>query len=340
MPCLAKHQLRERKVSEEQAVIVERRGRVMVITLNRPEAMNAINGALSNGLWTAIQELDADNSLVAGVITGNGRAFCAGMDLKAFARGEDIGPLNQFVRSGAEKPLIAAVNGFALAGGCEVMLTCDLIVAASDAKIGIREVKVGLFAAAGGVFRLPSRVGYAKAMEMALTGEPITAQEALDAGLLSEMTEPGKALDAAIALAERIAENAPLAVKASKSLVRSAAMGIEEDKLWEIQVPLQKSVFASNDAKEGPVAFAEKRAQTGPAHSPTKAHKAEAKPERGKGALAPFLRDNFEQGELCVYWCSRPLTKPTDALSGIGCSSKHSILMLYWLGSRRRRWWV
>ena len=260
MPCLAKYQLRERKVSEEQAVIVERRGGVMVITLNRPEAMNAINGALSNGLWTAIQELDADNSLVAGVITGNGRAFCAGMDLKAFARGEDIGPLNQFVRSGAEKPLIAAVNGFALAGGCEVMLTCDLIVAASDAKIGIREVKVGLFAAAGGVFRLPSRVGYAKAMEMALTGEPITAQEALNAGLLSEMTEPGKALDAAIALAERIAENAPLAVKASKSLVRSAAMGIEEDKLWEMQVPLQKSVFASNDAKEGPVAFAEKRA--------------------------------------------------------------------------------
>ena len=246
-------------MNEAQAVIVERRGGVMVITLNRPEAMNAINGALSNGLWTAIQELDADNSLVAGVITGTGRAFCAGMDLKAFARGEDIGPLNKFVRSGAEKPLIAAVNGFALAGGCEVMLTCDLIVAASDAKIGIREVKVGLFAAAGGVFRLPSRVGYAKAMEMALTGEPITAQQALDAGLLSEMTEPGEALDAAIALAERIAENAPLAVKASKSLVRAAAMGIEEDKLWEMQVPLQKSVFASNDAKEGPVAFAEKR---------------------------------------------------------------------------------
>ena len=174
MPCLAKYQLREKKVSEEQAVIVERRGGVMVITLNRPEAMNAINGALSNGLWTAIQELDADNSLVAGVITGNGRAFCAGMDLKAFARGEDIGPLNQFVRSGAEKPLIAAVNGFALAGGCEVMLTCDLIVAASDAKIGIREVKVGLFAAAGGVFRLPSRVGYAKAMEMAVSYTHLT----------------------------------------------------------------------------------------------------------------------------------------------------------------------
>jgi enoyl-CoA hydratase len=183
-----------------------------------------------------------------------------GHGLKAFARGEDIGPLNQFVRSGAKKPLIAAVNGFALAGGCEIMLTCDLIVAAKGAKIGIREVKVGLFAAAGGVFRLPARVGYAKAMEMALTGEPITAEEALDAGLLSSLTESGEALEAAIKLAESIAENAPLAVNASKELVRAAAMGIEEDKLWEMQIPLQKSVFSSNDAKEGPVAFAEKRA--------------------------------------------------------------------------------
>lgn len=247
-------------MSTEQAVIIERQGGVMVITLNRPDAMNAINGDLSHGLWNAIQELDADDTLVAGVITGNGRAFCAGMDLKAFARGEDIGPLNTFVRSGAKKPLIAAVNGFALAGGCEIMLTCDLIVAAKGAKIGIREVKVGLFAAAGGVFRLPARVGYAKAMEMALTGEPISAEEAMDAGMLSALTEPDETLAAALALAGRIAENAPLAVKASKSLVRAASMGIDEDSLWEMQVPLQKEVFASNDAKEGPIAFAEKRA--------------------------------------------------------------------------------
>ena len=138
------------------------------------------------------------------------------------------------------------------------MLTCDLIVAARGAKIGIREVKVGLFAAAGGVFRLPARVGYAKAMEMALTGEPITAEEALDAGLLSSLTESGEALEAAIKLAESIAENAPLAVNASKELVRAAAMGIEEDKLWEMQVPLQKAVFSSNDAKEGPVCLCRK----------------------------------------------------------------------------------
>ena len=243
----------------EEAVLVERRGRVMVITLNRPDAMNAINGALSHGLLNAVRELDADDGLTAGVITGAGRGFCSGMDLKAFAKGEDIGPLTTFIREGCSKPLIAAIEGFAIAGGCEIALTCDLLVASKGAKIGIREVKVGLFAAAGGVFRLPARVGYAKAMEMAVTGEPITAEEAKEAGLLTEVTEPGGALDAAVALAERIAVNAPLAVAASKALIRAAASGIEEEKLWEMQIPLQQKVFSSNDAKEGPKAFAEKR---------------------------------------------------------------------------------
>ncbi len=247
-------------MSNEDAVLVERRGRVMVITLNRPEAMNAINGALSNGLMSAVKALDEDDSLTAGIITGAGRAFCAGMDLKAFARGEDIGPLGAFIREGSSKPLIAAIEGFALAGGCEIALTCDLLVASKSSKIGIREVKVGLFAAGGGVLRLPARVGMSKAMEMAVTGEPMTAEEALAAGMLSEVTEDGGALDAAIAWADRIAENAPLAVAASKTLVRAAAEGIDEDTLWKMQIPLQKKVFASNDAKEGPVAFAEKRA--------------------------------------------------------------------------------
>lgn len=244
----------------EQAVLVERQGRVMIIRLNRPEAMNAINGALSHGLLNAVQELDADDTLTAGVITGNGRGFCSGMDLKAFARGEDIGPLTTFIRSGASKPLIAAIEGFALAGGCEIALTCDLLVASKGAKIGIREVKVGLFAAAGGVFRLPARVGYTRAMEMAVTGEPITAEVAMASGMLSELTEAGGALDAAIRWAERIAENAPLAVAASKALVRAAAQGYDEETLWKMQEPLSKKVFSSNDAKEGPVAFAEKRA--------------------------------------------------------------------------------
>ena len=128
------------KMSEAEqadAVLVERRGRVMVITLNRPDAMNAINGALSHGLLAAVRELDGDPDLTAGVITGAGRGFCSGMDLKAFARGEDIGPLSTFIREGCGKPLIAAIEGFAIAGGCEIALTCDLLVAARGAKIGI-----------------------------------------------------------------------------------------------------------------------------------------------------------------------------------------------------------
>ena len=224
----------------EKAILVERRGRVMIITLNRPEAMNAINGELSHGLLDAVRALDDDDSLTAGIITGNGRAFCAGMDLKAFARGEDIGPLTTFIREGCSKPLIAAIEGFALAGGCEIALTCDLLVASKGSKIGIREVKVGLFAAAGGVFRLPARVGYTRAMEMAITGEPITAEVALENGMLSELTEAGGALDAALGWAERIAENAPLAVSASKSLVRAAAQGYDEESLWKMQEPLSK----------------------------------------------------------------------------------------------------
>lgn len=232
----------------------------MIITLNRPDAMNAINGALSQGLLAAVRELDADADLTAGVLTGNGRAFCAGMDLKAFARGEDIGPLNIFIREGCEKPLIAAIEGFALAGGCEIALTCDLLVASESSKIGIREVKVGLFAAAGGLMRLGARVGLTKAMELAVTGDPMSADEAMTSGLLSEVTADGAALDAAVAWAERIAENAPLAVSASKKLVRAAGMGIDEDSLWEMQTPLMQKVFSSNDAKEGPAAFAEKRA--------------------------------------------------------------------------------
>jgi len=244
--------------TNDDAVIVERRGRVMVIRLNRPDQMNAINGALSGGLWAAVQELNADPGLTAGVLTGNGRGFCSGMDLKAFSRGEDIGPMFDFIKAGAEKPLIGAIEGFALAGGLELALSCDLLVAAKGAKLGIPEVKVGLFAAGGGLIRLPSRVGYGKAMEMAITGDPISAEDGATFGLISKLAEPGEALDAAIALAERIAKNAPLGVAASKQMIRSSVGASEED-LWKLQGPLQMSVFTSDDAKEGPKAFAEKR---------------------------------------------------------------------------------
>jgi len=242
----------------ESAVLTERRGRVMVITLNRPEAMNAINGALSEGLRSAVQELDSDSGLAAGVVTGAGKGFCSGMDLKAFSRGEDIGPMLEFVQNGAAKPLVGAIEGFALAGGLELALSCDLLVAARGAKLGIPEVGVGLFAAGAGLFRLPGRVGYGTAMEMAITGDPITAEQAADYGLVSRLTEPGGALGEALALAERIARNAPLAVAASKQVVR-ATQGATEEELWKIQRPHMATVWKSNDAKEGPRAFAEKR---------------------------------------------------------------------------------
>jgi enoyl-CoA hydratase len=240
------------------AVLIEQRERVLLITLNRPEARNAINGALSQGLMDAVTRLDDDPGLTVGVLTGAGQGFSAGMDLKAFAKGEDIGPMMTFVRQGAKKPLIAAVEGFALAGGLELALSCDLIVAAAGARFGIPEVGVGLFAAGGGVLRLPGRVGYSKAMEMAITGDPISAEEAAELGLVARLADRGDAMDAALRLAERVAKNAPLAVAASKGLVK-ATQGLTEDEFWTVQEPLQASIFTSNDAKEGPRAFAEKR---------------------------------------------------------------------------------
>ena len=244
--------------NSEPAVLTERRGRVLLITLNRPDAMNAINGALSTGLVEAVAELDGDSGLTAGVLTGNGRGFCSGMDLKAFARGEDIGPMMTFIKEGSEKPLIGAIEGFALAGGLELALACDLLVAAKGVKLGIPEAGVGLFAAGGGLLRLPSRVGYGKAMEMALTADPIASEEGHEYGLIARLTERGGAVDAAIELAERIAKNAPLAVAASKKLIQ-ATQGSTDEEFYAIQDPLMGKVFTSNDAAEGPKSFAEKR---------------------------------------------------------------------------------
>ena len=245
-------------MSENTAVLTETRGRILLITLNRPEAMNAINTDLAQGLLAAVEELDSNDGLTAGVLTGNGRGFCSAMDLKAFAAGGPPKGFDQFLETGSKKPLIAAIEGFALAGGLEVALTCDLLVAAKDAKIGIREVKVGLFAAGGALLRLPRRLPYSVAMEMALTGQPITSDEAKSYGLVSRVTENGGTIDAALELAELIAENAPLAVAASKALIQ-AQQGITEEEFWELQKPHMKKVFTSNDAMEGPASFAEKR---------------------------------------------------------------------------------
>lgn len=242
----------------EPAVLTEARGRVLLITLNRPDQMNAVNTDLAQGLVAAVAELDGNSDLTAGVLTGAGRGFCAGMDLKAFAAGGPPKGFNDFLENGARKPLIAAVEGFALAGGLEVALTCDLIVAAEGVKLGIPEVGVGLFAAGGALLRLPSRVPYAVAMEMALTADPITAEQGLNYGLVSRVTPKGGAVDGALALAERIARNAPLAVAASKQMIREVQGRTEAD-FWELQRPVMAEVFTSEDAKEGPRAFAEKR---------------------------------------------------------------------------------
>lgn len=246
-------------MSEQAAVLTEVRDRVLLITLNRPDAMNAINTDLAQGLLAAIEQLDGDDGLTAGVLTGAGRGFCSGMDLKAFAAGGPPKGFDRFLRNGSRKPLIAAIEGFALAGGLEVALTCDLLVAAEGVKIGIPEAGVGLFAAGGALLRLPRRLPYAVAMEMALTADPITAEDAKSYGLVSRVAEKGTTVDVALALAERIARNAPLSVAVSKQMIEAQA-GITEEAFWELQAPHLATVFLSNDAKEGPAAFAEKRA--------------------------------------------------------------------------------
>ena len=240
-------------------VLTEARGRVLLVTLNRPEARNSVNSALGQALVEAMKQLDDDPGLTAGVLTGAGKGFSAGMDLKAFASEGMPKGFDQFLREGSKKPLIAAVEGFALAGGLEIALACDLLVAAKGVRLGIPEVNVGLFAAGGALLHLPRRVPYGVAMEMALTSDPITAEQGLEYGLVARLAEPGTAVDAALELAERIAKNAPLAVAASKQILRET-QGRTEEEFWAMQGSFTREVFTSEDAKEGPRAFAEKRA--------------------------------------------------------------------------------
>jgi enoyl-CoA hydratase len=239
-------------------ILRETHGRVLLLTMNRPEARNAVNSALGQALTAAIEAFDADDGLTAGVLTGAGGGFSAGMDLKAFAKEGPPKGFDQFLRKGSRKPLIAAVEGFALAGGLEIALSCDLIVAAKGVKLGLPEVNKGLFAAGGGLFRLPNRVPYGVAMEMALTSDPITAEQGHALGLVTRLAEPGKAAEVALALAERIARNAPLGVAASKQII-AGTRGLTEEESWALQGPFLGQVFSSEDAKEGPRAFAEKR---------------------------------------------------------------------------------
>ncbi|WP_083198587.1 crotonase/enoyl-CoA hydratase family protein [Mycobacterium malmoense] len=249
--------------------LTERRGNVMVITINRPEARNAINGAVSIGVGDALQEAQQDREVRAVVITGAGdKSFCAGADLKAISRRENIyhpdrpewgfaGYVHHFI----DKPTIAAVNGTALGGGTELALASDLVVADERAKFGLPEVKRGLIAAAGGVFRIVQQLPRKVAMELLLTGEPITAADALEWGLINRVVREGTVLEAALELAARVTVNAPLSVQASKRIAYGVDDGVitDEEAGWARTMNEMRDLIRSEDAKEGPLAFAEKR---------------------------------------------------------------------------------
>jgi enoyl-CoA hydratase len=246
----------------DEPVLTERRDGVLLITLNRPDARNAVNGDVANGMAEALDHLDSEDDLRVGIVTGAGGYFSAGMDLKAFVQGQspyagDRGFAGIAQRS-SRKPLIAAVEGFALAGGFEIALSCDLIVASREARFGIPEVKRSLVAAAGALLRLPKRIPYHLAMELALTGDPIDAERAREIGIVNRLAEPGTALDTAIELAQQVVKNAPLALIASKEIVQNAVDWSEEEG-WAKQGEISGPVFTSEDAREGATAFAEKR---------------------------------------------------------------------------------
>ena len=253
----------------QPAVLTELRGHVLVVTLNRPEARNAVNAELSQGLGDALERADTDPDIRAVVLTGAGdKTFCAGADLKAISRGEALNPPGTeqwgfagFVNHPISTPVIAAVNATSLGGGTELVLACDLVVAAESAKFGLPEVRRGLMAAAGGLIRLPEQLPRKVAMHLILTGEPIDAQTALRWGLVNEVVPDDRVLAVAIELAETIASNAPLAVQASKRI----ALGVLDGELpheraaWRANNDEMIALMSSEDAMEGPMAFAEKR---------------------------------------------------------------------------------
>ncbi|MEM9938259.1 MAG: crotonase/enoyl-CoA hydratase family protein [Pseudomonadota bacterium] len=245
----------------DMSVLIEQHNRVLIITLNRPKARNAINQDMAVGIAAAVDRLDNDPELAVGILAGNEKAFSSGMDLKAFLRGEspmiEGRGLAGITETPPKKPLIAAVDGFALAGGCELALACDMIVASQNASFGVPEVKRGLIAGGGGVVNLPRRIPRGLAMEIILTGAPVSASRAYEIGLVNRITD-GSALDEALSLAGAIAENAPLAVQISKQVVlQSQDWDLSE--LYSRQNDLIGPVFMSKDAQEGAAAFAQKR---------------------------------------------------------------------------------
>lgn len=252
-----------------EAVLVERTGNVLIITINRPEARNAINSAVSIGVGEALEEAQQDPDVRAVVLTGAGdKSFCAGADLKAISRQENIYHPGHpewgfagYVRHFIDKPTIAAVNGTALGGGTELALASDLVVAAERAQFGLPEVKRGLIAAAGGVFRIADQLPRKVANELLLTGEPLTASDAWEWGLVNQVVKAGSVLDAALALAARVTVNAPLSVQAIKRVAYGVddRVVVADEPGWDRTVREMRSLIKSEDAREGPLAFAEKR---------------------------------------------------------------------------------
>ncbi|MEM7666099.1 MAG: crotonase/enoyl-CoA hydratase family protein [Pseudomonadota bacterium] len=245
-----------------EEVLTEVEDGVLIVTINRPEAKNAMTKAAAEGIAAAMDRLDAEDDLRVGILTGAGGTFCSGMDLKGFLRGEsptvEGRGFGGVVQAPPAKPLIAAVEGYALAGGLELMIACDLVVANAGAKFGIPEAKRGLVAAAGGVMMLPDQIPERIAMELALTGEFIGAERAYQVGLINDVVA-GSALDGAKELAAKIAANGPLAVRVSKQVMKESRGWAMEDRYTK-QAQLIAPVFVSEDAREGAAAFAEKRA--------------------------------------------------------------------------------
>jgi enoyl-CoA hydratase len=248
-------------MSEQPEVLTEVEDGLLIVTINRPEAKNAMNKAAAEGISAAMDRLEADPALRVAILTGAGGTFCSGMDLKGFLRGESpsiegrgFGGLSQWT---PKKPVIAAVDGYALAGGMELALSCDLIVANSGAKFGIPEAKRGLAAAAGGLIKLPRQIPPRIAMELALTGDFIDAARAYELGFINRIVD-GPAIEGAKELARRVAANGPLALIASKAIVRDSHEWSEAE-MWDKQASYIAPVFTSQDAREGAAAFAEKR---------------------------------------------------------------------------------
>ena len=250
-------------MNDEPAVLTERRERVLLITINRPEQRNAVNAAVAQGIAAAMDELDGAPELSVGILTGAGKGFCAGMDLRAFVAGESPYARDRgfagITQRASDKPLIAAIEGFAVAGGLEVALSCDVLVAAKGARLGIPEVKRSLVAAGGALLRLPRVLPRTIAMELALTGDLIDAERAYGFGLINRLAEPGEAVAVALELAEAIAANGPLALTATKRILNEA-VDWPDAEFFARQGEISAPVFSSEDAREGSVAFTEKRA--------------------------------------------------------------------------------